>query len=103
MPDAPVADLIGISQGVSGHFAANACMVDPCGGCSQAGLDVAQTLAKGQLGKGHAQKLILAGETFDFERNLGAPNISSFICAGYYGRKPIKMKESFRAAVALGI
>ena len=42
-------------------------MIKPCGSCSQAGLDVAQALAKGQLRKGHAQKLIPAGKALDFE------------------------------------
>jgi hypothetical protein len=42
-------------------------MIEPGGGCPQAGLDVAQALAKGQLRKGHAQKLIPTGEALDFE------------------------------------
>jgi hypothetical protein len=47
--------------------AADARMIEPCGSCSQAGLDVAQALAKGQRCKGHAQKLIPTGEALDFE------------------------------------
>ena len=47
--DAPAADLIRMRQGVSGYLAANARMIEPGGGCPQTGLDVAQTLAKGQM------------------------------------------------------
>src|SRR3990172_7032432 len=52
--DAPVADTIGMCQGVARYFAPNAQVVKPRLSRPQAGLNIAQTLSIGKLGKGHA-------------------------------------------------
>ena len=56
--DAPVACLVGIGQGTFGNAAANSQVVKLRRMRTQTGFDVAKALPVGQLGKGHAQKLI---------------------------------------------
>ena len=60
--DAPVARLVGIGQRRTRHTAANTHVVQLAAHRAQAGLDVAQALAIGELGEGHRQILIPAGE-----------------------------------------
>jgi hypothetical protein len=52
--NAPVADLIGVGQSVAGDGPANAQLVKPGRGRAQAGLNIAQALALGELSEGHA-------------------------------------------------
>ena len=59
--NAPVAMLVGVGQVRAGHVAAKAHRVE-VRGVAQAGLDIAQTLPKSHLGKGHRQKLIASGK-----------------------------------------
>ena len=56
-------DFVGIGQSAARDRAANAQVIEPAFLRAQAGHDVAQTLAEGQLGKGHAEKLVPTGET----------------------------------------
>ena len=63
--DAPVSHLVGMSQRVAGDFATDAHVVELLVGRAQAGLDVPQALPVGQLGEGHAQILVPAGEALD--------------------------------------
>ena len=60
--DAPVAPLVGVGQGGAGDAPADAHVVELGVLGAQAGLDVAQALAIGQLREGHAQIPIEAGE-----------------------------------------
>src|ERR1035438_277763 len=48
------------------HRTANARMIEPRPQGAQAGFDIAQALAIGELSKGHAQELVPAGKTADF-------------------------------------
>ena len=63
--DAPVAILVGLGQGGSGDPSPDAHVIQLGANGPQAGLDVAQTLPERQLRKGHAEKLIEAGELLD--------------------------------------
>ena len=56
--NSPVAPLVGFGQRVPGDRAAEAGVVELLGDRAQAGLDVPQALAIGQLGEGHAQELV---------------------------------------------
>lgn len=58
--DAPIANLICICQGVAGHFATDAHVIELSLGSAKAGLDVAQALAVRQLCECHATELIAA-------------------------------------------
>jgi hypothetical protein len=60
--DAPVVAFIGVGQCGSRDSAADAHVVQLVRRASQASLDISQALAIGELGEGHAQKLIPAGE-----------------------------------------
>ena len=61
--DPPIAAFVGIGQGAARDRTPNAQMIETPVLRTQAGDDVAQTLAEGQLRKRHAQKLIPARET----------------------------------------
>ena len=61
--DSPVARFVGIGQGAARDRAANPQVVQPTFLRAQASHDVAQALAEGQLGKGHAEKMVPTGET----------------------------------------
>ena len=63
--DAPVASCVGVGQGVARHDAADTQVIELGGLRAQTGFDVAQTLAKGQLRKGHRQVLIQTSEPLD--------------------------------------
>jgi len=64
--DSPVADLIGMGQGVARNLTANAHVVK-LGGCgSKTRFDISETLSISQLGKRHGEKLIPAREALDF-------------------------------------
>ena len=62
---APVALLVGVGEGVAGHAAAQAEVIQFVPMCPQADLDIAHTLAVGELGKGHTEKLVETGKGFD--------------------------------------
>ena len=64
--DAPIADPLGIGQGAVGHLAANSHVVELGLLGKQTGFDIAQTLAVGELGKGHAEVLFETREVLDF-------------------------------------
>jgi len=60
--NAPVAPLVGVRQGGARHRVAEAHVVELGTERAQAGLDVAQAFAVGQLGEGHGEKLLPARE-----------------------------------------
>ena len=60
--DAPIVTLIGIGQRRSRNAATNAHVIQLVGRTPQAVLNVAQTLAIGELREGHAQELVPTGE-----------------------------------------
>ena len=60
--DAPVAPLVGLGQGAATHSPANAHVIELLGTRTQTNLQVTQTLAKSQLPKRHARKLVPAGK-----------------------------------------
>ena len=60
--DAPVAPLVGIGQGAAAHPPANPQVIEMLGTRTQANFQIAQTLPKGQLPKGHAHKLVPTGK-----------------------------------------
>jgi hypothetical protein len=64
--DAPVAHLVGVGQSVARHRCADPHVIELALLGPQADLDVAQALAIGELGKGHAAVLVDAGELLDF-------------------------------------
>lgn len=63
--DAPVAHLVGVGQGVARHLCADPHVIELALLGPQAHFDVAQALAIGELGKGHAAILLDAGEALD--------------------------------------
>lgn len=63
--DPPVPNLIGIGQGVPLDLAQYAQVIQLCLHRSQACLYISQAFPIGQLGKGHAEKLVPAGEALD--------------------------------------
>src|ERR1700723_512150 len=63
--DAPVAILVGLGQSVARDATTNAKVIQFGFHRIQAGFDIAETVTAGQLSKGHAEKLIEAGELFD--------------------------------------
>lgn len=62
---APVALLVGVGEGIAGHPAAQAQVVEFVLVCAQGDLDIAQALPVGELGEGQAQELVEAGKGFD--------------------------------------
>lgn len=64
--DAPVAVLVGLGQGGAGDVAANAHVVELALLRPQAGLDIAQAVAVGELRERHAQELVETREALDF-------------------------------------
>ena len=63
--DPPVASLVSVGQSTSRHPAAESHVIEFHRHRSQASLDIAETLAVGQLSEGHGEKLIPAREIFD--------------------------------------
>ena len=61
----PVPDLIGIGQGVAGDLSPDAQVIKFGLCCPQTCLDVSQAFPVGQLGEGHAEILVPAGEALD--------------------------------------
>ena len=64
--DPPVANLIGMSQGIAGDPAAKAHVIEKLLIAAKAGFDIAQTFAVGELGKGQAEELVPAGKRNEF-------------------------------------
>src|SRR5439155_5161543 len=62
-PDAPVAPLVGVGQRAARNVTANAQVVKRRARSAQAANRVAQTVAKRHLRKGHAEQLIVTGES----------------------------------------
>jgi len=60
--DTPVAALVGLGQRGTPHRRTKAHGIELGGLCAETGFDVAQTLAIGQLGKGHGAELLGATE-----------------------------------------
>ena len=60
--DAPVAFFVGVGQGAASDGMAQAAVVEFGANSVEASGDVAQTLAIGELGKSHGQKLFVSGE-----------------------------------------
>lgn len=63
--DPPVAQLVGMSQGVAGDRAPEPHVVELGLGHAEAGLDVPQTLPVSELGEGQAEELVPAREALD--------------------------------------
>jgi len=61
----PVTGFVGMGQGVTGNVTADTHVVQSIPHRTQAGLDVAKALPKGQLSEGHTEELIETGEAFD--------------------------------------
>lgn len=80
--DSPVAHLIGVGQGVARNLTANAHVIELGGLGSQTRFDVSETLAIGQLGKGHREKLIPARKALDFVAALVAPHAAAKFVRG---------------------
>jgi len=80
--DAPVPFLIGFGQSASCDTASNAHMITPRGDCSQTGFDITQTLAVSQLGEGHAEILVPAGECLDVPVPIVSFNTSTKVVHG---------------------
>ncbi len=64
--DASVAIFVGFGQGIAGDERSNAHVVKFRTISAQADFDISQAFAVGELGEGHAQELIEAGEILDF-------------------------------------
>jgi len=60
--DSPISLLVRIGQGCARNGSANPKVVELGRNGAKAGLDIAQTLPAGQLGKSHAQELVQVGE-----------------------------------------
>ena len=60
--DAPVAFFVGVGQGAASDRMAQTAVVEFGADSMEASGDVAQTLAIGELGKSHGQKLFVSGE-----------------------------------------
>ena len=94
--DAPVAILVGVSQGVPGDPSPNAHVVQLRSDGSQARLDVAQRFPEGQLREGHAEKLIEAGKTQDL---VVAPIVADALAEIVEGEKFEQLREDGFAVV----
>jgi hypothetical protein len=75
--DPPVASFIGMSQGIAGNLSAKSHVIKPTFHGSEAGLDIAKTFAKGQLGKGQTEELIETRKAFDLVVSAIPPNTFS--------------------------
>ena len=62
--DPPIADLVGVSQGIAGNFSSKAHMIELLVIAPEAGLDISETFAIGELSKSHAKELIQTGEGY---------------------------------------
>lgn len=65
--EAPVACFVGIGERAAGGGLANAAVIEFGSQCAETGFDVAETLAPGQLGKGHDHELFVGGQSADTE------------------------------------
>ncbi len=65
--DTPVADPVGICQGVARNGRTNSHVIELVLLSSQTGFDIPQALAIGQLGEGHTEVLAEAGKLLDLE------------------------------------
>ena len=72
--NAPISDLVGIGQRVARDATANAHVVELALLGPKTHLDIAQALPVGQLGEGHTEKLIKAGERLDLVVAIVAPD-----------------------------
>ena len=63
--DAPIANLIGIGQGIARDPAADAQVIQLASRGAQTSLNIAQALPISELGKRHREKLVPAGKAFD--------------------------------------
>jgi hypothetical protein len=64
--DAPIPDLIGMSQGIAGDLASKTHVIEFSLSGTETGFDVSEAFPIGQLSKGHAEKLVPARKVFDF-------------------------------------
>ena len=62
----PIADLVGMSQGIARDFSPKAHGIEFLLVAPEAGLDVSEAFAITELGKSHTEELIPAGKGFDF-------------------------------------
>ena len=75
--DPPVAHLVGMGQVVAGDRAADSHVKEPIIYRSQAGHDIAQTFAVGQLGKGRTEELIETRKSLDLVVSSITPHVFS--------------------------
>ena len=75
--DTPVALTVGVGQGAAGNFAANTQVIELLTARAQTGFHVAETLPESELAKGHAKKLVPAGERFHFIVAAIAPHTAA--------------------------
>ena len=80
--DAPVSFFIGFAQGASGYTSTNTHVVSPCGDRAQACLDITKTFTISQLGEGHAEVLVPAGESLGVFISVVSLNTSSKVVYG---------------------
>ena len=85
--EAPVALLVGVGEGIAGHAAAQSQVIEfvPVG--TQADLDVAQALAVGKLGEGHAEELVEAGKGLDVAVAVITPDAAAEAMHGQVGHE----------------
>ena len=64
--DSPIADLVGMSQGISRHGSAKAHVIEFLLVAPKTGLDIPEAFSITQLGETHTKELIPAGKRYDF-------------------------------------
>ncbi len=94
--DAPVAMLVGIGQGASGDFAADAHMIEPSPQGAKTGLDVPKTLSVSELSKSHTQELVPARKG----SNSIVARIAFYACSKFVpGKKIHQLGENGSALI----
>jgi len=78
----PIASLIGVGQCIAGNTTAESHVIKPVFHRPEAGLDIAETFAISQLGKGLTEELVVAGKAFDLEVTAIPPNAFSKFVKG---------------------
>jgi hypothetical protein len=81
--DPPVADLVGVSQGIARDFSSKAHVIEFLLIAPETSLDISEAFVIGQLSKSHTKELISAGKGFDL---VVAP-ISFYALAEFVGRQ----------------
>jgi hypothetical protein len=106
--DPPVADLVGMGQGVPRDHAPEAHVVQLGLGHAETGLDVAQALPVRELGEGQAEELVPAGEGLhlvvtvvprhadaEIVRRHEVYQLGEDRAAGVHGRAPLAQRREY--------